>query len=175
MDVEFAYHKIFDFLENEDATINLLNPKAGIFFAPELYVVFQVGRLLKTHELKVFGENVEWLRETDLKNGGPSDLIFKNKNGELYVFEFKMRGTIHSYNRDIEKLIKLLIIEGHKIKRRFLIALVDVALEKIEKDLRIKTLNELKAIGYNFQSFETRQERYTRDKISCMLGMWEIK
>lgn len=77
MDVEFAYHKIFDFLENEDATINLLNPKAGIFFAPELYVVFQVGRLLKTHELKVFGENVEWLRETDLKNGGPSDLIFK--------------------------------------------------------------------------------------------------
>lgn len=40
MDDEFAYHKIFDFLENEDATINLLNPKAGIFFAPELYVVF---------------------------------------------------------------------------------------------------------------------------------------
>ena len=117
----------------------------------------------------------EWLRETNLKNGGPSDLIFKNENGELYVFEFKIRSTIDSYNRDIEKLKKLLIIEGHTIKRRFLVSLVDVALDKIEKDLRIKTLNELNAINYNFKSFETKQERYTRDKISCMLGVWEIK
>lgn len=64
MDVVFTYNKIFDLLENEDASINLLNPKTGIFFAPELYIVFQVGRLLKTHEFKVFEEEVEWLRET---------------------------------------------------------------------------------------------------------------
>lgn len=175
MNTEFAYNKIFDLLENEDASINLLNSKTGIFFAPELYIVFQVGRLLKTHEFKVFEEEVEWLRETDLKNGGPSDLIFRNNNKELYVFEFKIRSTINSYNKDIQKLKELDKVEGFLVKRRFLISLVDTFSDELENDLRVGNLTELKVLKNNFKSFQTKQERYTSRSISCLLGMWEIK
>src|SRR5690606_13089061 len=149
MDVEFAYNKIFDFLENEDASINLLNPKAGIFFAPELYLVFQIGKLLKTQEEKIFNGNISWIRETNFGNGGPTDLIFLKEN-ELFLFEFKIASTSHSYMTDVEKLKRLnleMINSKENFKNisglhKYFIAIVDVFSDEGKKDGRVVKLAE---------------------------------
>lgn len=98
--------------------------KKGIFFAPELHIAFEIGKALFKERRNVFGtEEVKWHREVDLKNGGPSDLVFE-ANNEKIVFEFKVSDTSQSYEKDINKLERL--SESNEfIRHRFFIALVD--------------------------------------------------
>jgi|TARA_R100000479_G_scaffold28896_1_gene11328 Holliday junction resolvase len=176
LDFEYTYNKIFNLLENEDASINLLKPKAGIFFAPELYLVFQIGRLLKTHELKVFGEEVCWLREYSLNNGGPTDLLFKNKDGELYVFECKVASKLSLYFNDINKLKKLCSYRKNPIKQKFFIAIVDVFSNQGLNDGRLTGLKDehIHQLIPKFKMFHTEYSAYPSKDNSCLLGMWKV-
>ena len=81
----------------------------GVYFAPELYITFCIGKDILQNQQSVFNTtNVEWLREINLGNGGPTDIIFKI--GDKYtIIELKIGDNIHSYKRDVEKLKRLSI------------------------------------------------------------------
>ncbi|MBI0399100.1 hypothetical protein [Cyclobacterium marinum] len=57
--------KVVNHLENELGELN-----KGIFFAPELHLVLEVGKALYTERVKVCKKKeIEWLNETGLDNG----------------------------------------------------------------------------------------------------------
>ncbi len=145
--------KVINHVENELRELN-----KGIFFAPELYLAFEVGKALYAERMNVFGkERIEWLRETNLGNGGPSDLIFKI--GEEYiVFEFKISSTSYSYEKDIEKLKMLSNLKEFKGHRVF-VALIDHFPGK--GDARIEFLEKYPFKRINKESMKTYYSRYS--------------
>ena len=168
MNHQILYDIIFDCLKQEDEELSPITSQ-GIFFAPELYVAFIIGKNIKRRELDVFDNRATWYRETDLKNGGPSDFAFNIEGQSTYVFELKMRQTIQAYNADINKLKNL-----NPNHQKIFIALVDAWEKDKEADPRITGLEtyhpDLIRIAA-FQSFPTKQDRY-QGKIWCTLGVW---
>ena len=169
MDNELLYQTIFNRLLQEDKELSILTGK-GIFYAPELYIAIIIGKEIKKNDKEIFGEESKWIRETDLGNGGPSDFVFMTKNN-TYVFELKLRDTIHAYSSDVVKLKKL----GTGFTKLFL-ALVDSWQTDQENDERIVALeNKHQDLNRasNFVSFPTNQDRY-KGQICCTVGLWEI-
>lgn len=143
--------------------------KTGVFFSPELYVAFCIGKDIAKRRELIFGTtNIEWQREIDLGNGGPSDIIFKN-NENYTVIELKLRGTYDSYKADIEKLKRLKIPS----KKYFCVLLDsftknnDVRLLKLEQEYK----DRLTKIGH--YSFPTWNNWYQR-QIYCNLNLYRI-
>jgi len=169
MDSERLYEVIYATLFAEDKDLTQLTDK-GIFYAPELYIAFILGKNIKKNEHSIFNEKVNWVRETNLGNTGPTDFAFQ-VDRLTYAFELKLRDTVHSYKSDIEKL--KLLKNGF---RKFFIALVDSWETEKEKDLRILSLEkqypELKRAN-NFLSFHTEQDRYKK-QACCTVCVWEI-
>ena len=169
MNEEKLYTLIYNKLKEEDKEFTNLT-REGIFFAPELYVAIVLGRIIKKNEWEIFGCETSWKREIDLKNGGPTDFVFKCDK-ETVVFELKLRQTIDAYKSDIEKLNRL--SSGFK---KYFIALVDTWAKDKENDERILKLEKeypkLKRIC-NFQSFITEQNWY-KNQIACTLCIWEV-
>ncbi len=150
----------------------------GIFFAPELSLAYQIGKAIYKDREKIFnlpGNRIQWARELNLDNGGPSDIVFEieHESGDstYYVIEIKLRDTIDSYQRDINKL-KLLDFKHNKL----FCALIDT-FDK-ENDLRIKRFEDDNFGGLNrvddFVIFKTKQDWYKKD-VYCVLGLWTIK
>jgi len=168
MNEQILYDEIFKLLEKENTELEKLTGK-GIFFAPELYIAFILGKKIKEKEQKIFGKQVEWLREVNFGNIGPTDLAFKTEN-EIYVFEIKLRETYFKYINDINKLNEL----DNNYKKYFL-ALVDTWESQLNDDKRIKKIEEnsssLQAI--NIKNFQTKQDRYDGN-ISCVVGLWRL-
>ena len=141
----------------------------GIYFAPELYITFCIGKDIKQNQQSVFNTtNVEWSREINLGNGGPTDLIFKI--GSKYtVIELKIRDNIHSYKRDIEKL-KRLNLNAEKFFCVLLDSFTptnDGRLNELEKEYP----NTILRVGHH--PFQTLDDRY-RKQIFCNLNLYLI-
>ena len=169
---DLLYQHIYDVVKSEDEELKSIYEK-GVFFAPELYLAFKIGKELKKEELSIFGQEVEWYRELAIEGHGPSDLVLEGKDGTKIVMEFKLRSTSHDYQDDINKLLGL----GPKYSRYF-IALVDSWTDVYGNDPRILELENVfpgKIIRINkFKSFSTDQDRYTR-QVSCTVAIWAIK
>jgi hypothetical protein len=170
MNTKILYNTISHRIEKEDLELTNLNGE-GIFFAPELYIAFTIGKAIKSNEVSVFGERTEWHREIDFGNGGPTDFAFRTSE-KIYAFELKIRDTYHSYYSDIEKLNKL----DNKYEK-FFISIVDSWESKKEKDNRILYVENkypnVSRIVRNFKSFPTQQKRY-EGNVCCTLAIWKL-
>jgi hypothetical protein len=144
--------------------------KKGIFFVPELHFAFEVGKALYRSRMEVFGvDKIDWLRETNLGNGGPSDLVFQ-AGEEFIVFEFKIAGTSHAYQKDIEKLQRL-SEKGRFQGYRFFVALIDRFWGK--PDARIDYLESLKTPILLRNSFKVGYSGY-KGEIFCTVAFLEV-
>jgi hypothetical protein len=173
MNERLLYMIIFDLLEKENNYLECLIDR-GIFFAPELYIGFILGKKIKEEEQFIFGRSVEWKREEKFGGIGPIDLAFKTGK-YTFVFEIKLRDTYHEYINDIKKLNSLKNSLNNSYKKYFL-AFVDAYQSKQDKDERIiqieNNFNNLKRVT-KFKSFDTKQVRY-RKKICCVVGLWSL-
>ena len=174
MNDQLLYNIIVELLKSEDKELHPLT-NFGIFYAPELYIAFIIGKEIKKNEITVLGRSMDWIREIDLKNGGPTDFAFINKdkdsNGKEYAFELKLRDTYEAYCADIEKLKRL---DGNYLK--YFLALVDSSTKDQDKDPRIvkieKTYPKLKRVA-PFISFKTQDNWYVGD-ITCIVALWKL-
>jgi hypothetical protein len=171
MNTKKLYRTIFKTIKKESKILEKL-VKQGIFFAPELYIAFLIGKSLKKNDEKIFGEKVTWIRETTIKNSnGPVDFLFQG-NKKQYIFELKLRDTSHYYKKDIEKLIRL----KEENRQLFFLALVDAWDVTDKIDPRIIELNKLspnlKPVQ-EFKSFPILQSRYSQDQ-KCTVALWEL-
>ena len=99
----------------------------GIFFAPELYTAFRIGQDITKNRKHIFGEqDIKWLREQSLENGGISDIVFEASERKI-VFEVKIKSTGYSYEADFTKLLKL-----PSSYERFFLVLMDSFEDKID-------------------------------------------
>lgn len=145
----------------------------GIFHMPELAFAYECGKAIAKESKKIFGETkVEWYRECDLKNGGPTDLVFELDSGYKIAIEFKLRDTTTAYQNDIEKLGR---IKEKKCIRLFC-ALIDVFNHKLPDDGRqadIERLPNYQVKSLHKVTFETKQNRYVKP-VSCVACVWEV-
>jgi hypothetical protein len=148
----------------------------GIFYMPELAFVYACGKAIMENREHVFGDlKPEWKRETELGNGGPTDLLFECQDGKCIAIEFKLRDTGEAYVRDIEKLLRL-----NPSEKYFLVfcALVDVFSSKIQIDERIvkvETYPKARVVSLLNPKphFVTKQHWYKSDT-SCVVGFWGL-
>lgn len=147
---------------------------------PELAFAYDCGKAIMLKRRDIFGDvDVSWERELNLKNGGPTDLVFKlHKENRLIAIEFKLRDTKDAYLRDVNKLLALRSenVDGMEITRVFC-ALVDAFSDKCQSDARITSLDVhpcLRRIGDSIFSFSTKQKRFTGNAISCVVCLWEV-
>jgi hypothetical protein len=145
--------------------------KSGIFFAPELYLAFEIGKALFREREAIFGTiDLEWIRERNLGNGGPSDLIFECGN-EKIVFEFKIASTYNDYERDVIKLQKLL--SNDKITyHKFFVALIDHFPNKYDGRIDYLEKSGLRCLGN--KDIEVKYSGY-RGNVNCNLVFYEVK
>ncbi|MDI1324854.1 MAG: hypothetical protein PSV36_19075 [Algoriphagus sp.] len=143
----------------------------GIFFVPELYLAFQIGKTFFTNQKSIFGtEELKWVREKNLGNGGPSDLIFETPN-ETVVFEFKISSTWNSYAADIRKLQRLETRDSMEFHKYF-VALIDTFRGK--EDPRLSNLKQ--ELGVEPIASVTIPVNYSRYKseMDCLLALFKI-
>lgn len=140
----------------------------GIFFAPELYTAFSIGRDIKKNSESIFISPAEWLRETNFGCGGPTDIAFKVDNHHFFV-EVKLRNNISAYKADIEKLRRL---DNNSVK------IFCVLLDSFtpQNDSRITELEKqysgsLHHIGHH--SFPTWNDWYIK-QVFCNLNLYSI-
>ena len=169
------FETIFETIAREDRELNEAFGE-GIFFAPELYISFVVGKALMKHQVPIFGAKCQWKRELNLGNGGPSDIIietvFKESVLELHVLELKVRNTLGSYVDDINKLKKLtnLDIPTHA----YFLSLTDTWYKNGESDVRIQKIKEIDQVELlGMDSFPSNNDRYKRD-VHCTVALYKI-
>jgi hypothetical protein len=145
----------------------------GVFFAPELYIAFCIGKEIYKNREEIFGrKEVEWVREVAPKRGsGPVDILFKDGNVFLCGIELKVRSVREEYVADVRKLSKLT-----NIQHRYFCALSDYFIVD-EKDKRIEDLkkdceNEIELLE-EFR-FETWKINFKK-KLGCNLVLFSIK
>ncbi|EOX4102436.1 hypothetical protein ACMXLF_004682 [Vibrio alginolyticus] len=172
MDINRIAQIICSVAENENRELLDL-AQEGIFHMPELAFAYECGKAIIKESNNVFGEaQVEWCRECDLKNGGPTDLVFNLDSGYTVAIEFKLRDTTNSYQSDIEKLGR---IKNEKCIRLFC-ALVDVFNHQLPDDGRqayIESLPNYQVKSLYKSTFGTRQSRYVKP-VSCVACVWEV-
>ena len=172
MNTQALFNCIFSKLRQEDQELTQLSGE-GIFYAPELYVAIVMGKAIKSNETEIFNSESRWVRETSFGYGGPTDFAFHVGNTK-YVFELKLRDTVHSYINDVQKLKSMSDKEDAHYEKYF-IALVDSYTHKDEPDGRISSLEQhypdLRRIA--IEDFETDQTRYEK-QIYCNVVMWKV-
>lgn len=163
---------IYETAISEDKELSLI-ANQGIFHMPELAFAYQCGKAILKEAHTIFdGLNVTWIREENLGNGGPTDLVFKLENGDTLAIEFKFRDTTTSYEKDIIKLCKITKPNTLKI----FCALIDVFDSKLPDDGRqryIESLTGYRVIPLLKKSFSTKQNWYKSDT-SCVVGVWSV-
>ncbi len=174
MNTQSLFNSIFATLEKEDQELSQLSDE-GIFYAPELYIAILMGKAIKTNESEIFNAESKWIRETLFGNGGPTDFAFQVGNTK-YVFELKLRDTVHSYINDVQKLKSMRDKEDIHYEKYF-IALVDSYTRNNELDGRISSLEQhfpdLRRIA--IEDFASKQSRYTKRDIFCNVVLWKVE
>lgn len=144
----------------------------GIFHMPELAFAYECGKQIMINSEEIFGNNsATWIREKDLGNGGPTDLLFELSSGQNVAIEFKLRDTANSYKKDVEKLAKL---DGNTMK--LFCALIDVFDSKLPDDGRqhsIESLYEHEVRPILKKSFSTKQNWYS-SPVYCVVCIWSV-
>ncbi|KFZ37103.1 hypothetical protein HR45_12785 [Shewanella mangrovi] len=173
MDLERIAEIIYETAEQEDKEL-LEIANEGIFHMPELAFVYQCGKSIKKDANRIFGhDDVKWIRELDLKNGGPTDLVFENRDDETLAIEFKMRATDTAYQNDIMKLCR---IERPNTKKLFC-ALIDEFDEPKQKDLRQERVELIEGVKVTLifrNKFKTIQHWYA-SQVSCVVCVWLVE
>lgn len=150
-----------------DSELRQLN-NTGIFFAPELYIAFCLGRDIYKNRDRIFGtSDVKWLRETNLGNGGPSDICFEVENRKV-VFELKLRDTSHAYNADVEKLKRLTEIE-----EKFFCVLLDKIKDDDGRLLNLVSMSQSAINNVGQYNFPTWNNWYSSN-VSCSLNLFKV-
>ncbi|OCH29970.1 hypothetical protein A6E13_19095 [Aliivibrio fischeri] len=172
MDINRIAQIICSVAESENKELSDISQE-GIFHMPELAFAYECGKAIIKESKSIFGETtVEWCRECDLKNGGPTDLVFKLGSGYTIAIEFKLRDTTTAYQNDIEKLGR---IKEEKCIRLFC-ALVDVFNHQLPDDGRqvyIECLPNYQVKPLHKVTFDTKQSRYVKP-VSCVACVWEV-
>jgi hypothetical protein len=142
----------------------------GIFFAPELFIAFCIGRDIYKNKTEIFGTGeMKWSRELNLGNVGPSDNCFETKDNTI-VIEVKISDTKYSYVSDIIKLKKL--TDPKYLK--FFCVLIDSLIKK--KDTRPEYLISKKEEQLRWideYSFPTAYSRYS-SPTECHLILYQV-
>ncbi len=148
-------------------------PDLGIFHMPELAFAYECGKAAMLNSAEIFGHNTPiWVREKDLGNGGPTDLLFEFNDGNKIAIEFKLRDNSDSYKKDVVKLSKL--PDENTIK--IFCALIDVFDKKLPDDGRQEEVeansgHQIKVISKS--SFPTKQNWY-QTPTSCVVCLWLV-
>jgi len=159
--------------EQEERDLKMLGE--GIFHMPELAFAYKCGKKIMQDSEKIFGSmKPKWVREVDLGNGGPTDLLFEFDNGKRIAIEFKMRDKSISYERDLQKLAKL----GDENTARIFCALIDVFKKDFPDDGRQQSVEQFKGMAVHSiiepkPSFETKQNWYS-SSVTCVVGVWSV-
>lgn len=167
--------KIFDSIKNTailiDENLKLLCNK-GIYFAPEIYLTFCIGQKIMENREDIFGtNNKEWLREKDLGNGGPSDIVFSSEDGKPFiVIELKLRDTYQSYEDDIKKLLNL---QGNFTKY-FCVFLDSFSKSNDERLTNLENNYKEKLIKVGHFSFKTWNNWY-QNQVYCNLNLYRVE
>lgn len=162
------FNRIKKTIQNIDDELRRSN-NTGVYFAPELYTAFCLGRDIFQNRAAIFDlPDLIWLRETTLNNGGPSDIVFKLGNRHV-VIELKLRDTGDAYGADINKL-KLLSATDEKY---FCVLLDSFTDQNDERLLNLEQQNQghLRKIGH--YSFPTWNNWY-KNQIYCNLNLYKI-
>lgn len=145
----------------------------GIFFMPELAFAYECGKhIMQKKEICFPQKSVKWLREYNLGNGGPTDLVFEIGLGEKLAIEFKKSNTDLSYAEDIKKLSD---IDDSKCRKVFC-ALIDVFDHALPDDGRQRNIEELEQyniITISKHTFRTKWTKY-KSNLNCVVCVWSI-
>lgn len=171
---EELFNTIYKYTLKKEFELNDLNEK-GIFFAPELYLAFGFGKEITKNRIEIFDvQNIDWGREDNLGNGGPSDIIIRNKRSndksEMMVMEIKLRDNYNSYKADIEKLLHPVIQKSNKY---FCVLLDSFKPENDERLTKIENEYKGKLRRVNQKSFKTNQDWYNK-QIYCVLNLYRV-
>lgn len=142
----------------------------GIFFAPELYTAFSIGRDIKRNSDGIFETSADWLRETNFGCGGPTDVAFKFGSDDFLFMEVKLRDTFAAYKADIEKLKRLNLVS----QKLFCVLLDSFTSENDSRlcELQKEFGDNLLQVGHH--SFPTWNDWYKK-QIFCNLNLYSIK
>jgi hypothetical protein len=150
-----------------ESDLNIVN-KSGVFFAPELYVAFCIGKEVYKNRNIIFGtDKVEWIREANLGNGGPSDICFKVDNKNV-VIELKLRSTSEAYESDIQKLSRL-----NTNDEKFFCVLVDKINDNDGRLINLAAISGNKIINVGQHDFLTLYSAY-KSKTYCDLNLFRV-
>jgi len=142
---------------------------------PELAFAYACGKAIMENKHEIFGDDIPcWQREVDLKNGGPTDLIFGYENKERIAIEFKLRDTHDAYINDLEKLAKL----DSKNTAKIFCTLTDTFTNGLPNDERIQEVEKyfqdrLVPLLEPKRIFSTIQHWYSGD-VSCVVCVWAL-
>jgi len=165
---------IGDVAVTEDAELRRIAYE-GIFFMPELAFAYACGKAIMENKHEIFGDDIPcWQREVDLKNGGPTDLVFEYENKERIAIEFKLRDTHDAYIKDLNKLDKL----DSKNTAKIFCALTDTFTSMLPNDERIQEVEKhfngrLVSLLEKKPIFPTIEHWYQRD-VTCIVCVWAL-
>jgi len=147
------------------------NSRIGIFNMPELGFAYECGKQIMQNANEIFEGNIpEWSRETQLENGGLTDLVFSFNDGTKIAIEFKMRDTSDAYISDIKKLSE---IKNNQVTKIFC-AIVDTMEKDLPYDGRVRNINEDERTKELYlESFKTNQSWY-KSNVYALIGLWIV-
>lgn len=162
------------FAQKEDRELREISNE-GIFHMPELAFSYACGKSIMQNHKQIFdGRKANWVREKDLGNGGPTDLLFEFECGHRIAIEFKMRDKSSSYLKDLKKLS---LLKDDRTARIFC-ALTDTFNRQLPDDGRHAAVEKFEEIPINSllepkPSFQTNQNWYS-GTVSCVVGVWSV-
>jgi hypothetical protein len=163
----FLFEVIKETIIDIDKDLKSING-TGVFFAPELYVAFCIGKEIYKNRNQIFkNDEVKWARETNLGNGGPSDICFKVDDKNV-VIELKLRSTTEAYESDIQKLSRL-----NESDEKFFCVLVDKLNDKDGRLINLAAISGNKIINVGQHEFLTLFSAY-KSKTYCDLNLFRV-
>lgn len=163
---------IIEVARREDNALSEL-ANEGIFHMPELAFAYECGKAIMAQQSMLFAGNTpKWVREKNLGNGGPTDLLFEFSDGKRIAIEFKLRDTSNKYIKDIKKLSRL----NDDVTLRIFCALVDVFESELPDDGRQKAVESFEDESVEViqkESFPTKQSWY-QSQVHCVAALWTV-
>lgn len=152
----------------------------GIFYVPELSLVFSVWQEIVRHKGELFGDRVLDSRWQSVRGRAKLIDMELTADDETMLFEFKVKSRSSNYTKDLEKLA---LPPKKPAARRFFCAMVDEFLndagsaERIGKVLKWQNSEYLVQPAVPVKDFVTLPKRkapgYTRE-VYCLVTLWEL-
>lgn len=167
------FSKISEVVQKENELLQSLNNKRGIFYVPELALAYLIGRKIFQEREHIFeSENdLKWVPEKSYHpNEGPTDLSFEVNQMPILHIEFKIRNTVDSYIKDIQKLQRL-----STSAEKYFCAIIDTFnKENDDRILKLESYFKHNISRIEFVTFPTNQEFYPTKQVHCVISMWKL-